>query len=74
MPTYRSSSSTGRKPKLDRKALRIEEAAEVIGVSSDWFRDQVLPEIEAIRRGRMTLVPAREIDLWLEAEKTGASF
>ncbi|HMT05926.1 MAG TPA: hypothetical protein PKD76_10320 [Solirubrobacterales bacterium] len=59
---------------MPRKALRIDEAAAVIGVSRDWFLDHVLPEIEAVRRGRMTLVPTSEIDQWLGGEKTGVGF
>ena len=63
-----------RTPLIPRKALRVDEAAAVIGVSRDWFLDHVLPEIGAIRRGRMTLVPLSEIDHWLDTEKTGVEF
>lgn len=59
---------------VPRKALRIEEAAATMGVSRDWFKDQVLPEIQTIRRGRMTLVPELELDEWLAAEKSGMEF
>lgn len=75
MPTFRATKKPDiRSPRMDRKALRIDEAAAIIGVSRDWFLDHVLPEVETIRRGRMTLVPVHEIDRWLEAEKCGVGF
>lgn len=66
--------SMGPKSVIPRKALRLREAAEAIGVSPDWFEDQVLPEIQTIRRGRMTLIPETELDKWLATEKSGMEF
>ena len=49
-----------------RLALRPEEAAATIGVSRDFFDEHVLPELRVVRRGKLRLVPVRELDRWLE--------
>ena len=51
---------------IPRVALRREEAAAAIGVSVDYFRDHVQAEIRLIRRGRLILVPLRELEKWVE--------
>ena len=49
-----------------RLALRPEEAAAAIGVSRSFFFEAVLPELRVVRRGRVRLVPIRELERWLE--------
>jgi excisionase family DNA binding protein len=51
-----------------RLALTTAEAAESIGVSADFFREHVLPELAVVRRGRKVLVSVHEIERWLEHE------
>lgn len=50
-----------------RRALRLDEAADSLGVSRDFFDKYVRPEIRLVHKGRVTLVPLFEIDRWLEA-------
>lgn len=74
---YMSPSFRQRKPlkaQLPRKAVRIEEAAASLGVSPDWFKEHVFPEIETVRRGRMLLIPEGELDSWVRAEKSPVEF
>lgn len=51
------------KTPLPRKAYRMTEAAQMIGVSADTFRRWIKAgDITATRRGRCVLVPANEVD------------
>lgn len=55
-------------PNIPRLALRVPaEAAEAIGVSSDYFDEHVRPGLRLIREGRLVLVSVRELERWLEA-------
>ena len=49
----------------DRLAYRREEAADVVGVSPDWFDTHIRPEIRAIRKGRVPLFPRSELERWV---------
>jgi excisionase family DNA binding protein len=51
-----------------RFALKIEEAAAALGVSRDFFDQYVRHELRLIRRGRLVLVPVRELERWVERE------
>jgi excisionase family DNA binding protein len=53
-------------PAVKRRALRPEEAAESLGVSIDFFRAHVAPDLKLVRKGRLRLVPVTEIDKWLD--------
>jgi hypothetical protein len=55
------------KPSAPRLALSVAEAAAAVGVSSDFFRDHVLPELRVVRRGRLKLVAVAELERWLAA-------
>jgi len=56
--------------KLNRLALGLDEAAEALGCSRDYFDEHVRPEIRAVRRGRRVLVPVKELERWLERSAT----
>ncbi|MGH2964235.1 MAG: hypothetical protein ACRDMH_02475 [Solirubrobacterales bacterium] len=51
-----------------RLALTRSEAAASLGVSLDSFERHIQPELRLVRRGRLRLVPVRELDRWLERE------
>ena len=57
----------GEQPVTLRLALSRAEAAASIGVSLDSFERHVQPELRLIRRGRLRLVPVRELERWLDA-------
>lgn len=50
-----------------RIALTVAEASSSIGVSRDFFDEHVKPELRLVRRGRLILVPVRELERWVEA-------
>jgi hypothetical protein len=47
-------------------ALRPAEAAAALSVSEDFFEEHVRPEIRVVRRGRLVLVPVRELERFLD--------
>jgi hypothetical protein len=49
-------------------ALTRSEAAAAIGISLDSFERYVQPELRLVRRGRLRLVPIRELERWLDRE------
>jgi hypothetical protein len=49
---------------IPRVTLTKVEAAEALGISVDSFERHVQPELRLIRRGRMRLVPMRELQRW----------
>ena len=59
----------GGRPRL---ALSPSEAVKAIGVSRDFFDEHVRPELRVVRRGRRVLVPARELERWLDREASRA--
>jgi hypothetical protein len=54
----------GQRRSVQRVALTRLEAAEALGISIDSFERHVQPEVRLIRRGRMRLVPVRELERW----------
>ena len=50
---------------IPRLALRKTEAAQALGMSVDFFEGHVLHELRIVRRGRLILVPIRELERWL---------
>jgi len=51
---------------IPRLGLTRDEAAVSIGMSLDSFERYVQPTIRLVRRGRLRIVPVRELDRWLE--------
>jgi excisionase family DNA binding protein len=49
-----------------RLALTVTEAAHALGVSDDFFREHIAPELRWVRRGRRKLVSVRELEAWLD--------
>jgi excisionase family DNA binding protein len=49
-----------------RLALSKPEAAASLGVSIDTLERHIMPELRVVRRGRLVLIPVREIERWLE--------
>ncbi len=49
---------------VPRVTLTKAEAAAALGISIDSFERHVQPELRVIRRGRMRLVPVRELERW----------
>lgn len=56
---------TVRPPGVPRLALSIGEACEALGVSWDFWRVHVEPEVRVVRRGRRKMVPVVELERWL---------
>ena len=50
----------------DRLALRIEEAAEVIGLSERAFREHILPHCPKFYAGRAVVIPRRLFQKFIE--------
>jgi hypothetical protein len=51
---------------MTKLALTKAEAAEALSMSVDSFERHVQPDLRLIRRGRLVLVPVREIERWTE--------
>lgn len=60
-------SATTSRPTLPRLAFRVQEAADTLGVSVDFFSRHVAPELKWVRRGAVKLVSATELERWLES-------
>ena len=60
------SESAKRLRRAPRLALTRQEAAAALGMSINSFERHVQPELKIVRRGRLRLIPVREIERWLE--------
>jgi hypothetical protein len=52
----------------DRQAgpgLTVREARQYIGVSDEFFRAEVMPEVAIVRRGKRRIYPRGDLDRWL---------
>jgi excisionase family DNA binding protein len=71
-----SSGSSRRKPGdrergLPRLAVKPDEAAEMLGVSRDYFDEHIKPELRIVRRGSKTiLIAVAELQRWLDKSAT----
>jgi Helix-turn-helix domain len=52
-------------PKL---AVPPKVAAEMLGISRDSLDRHVLGELRVVRRGKLIMIPVRELERWLEKE------
>jgi excisionase family DNA binding protein len=57
---------------VTRQCYTREEAAAALGVSVDFFDEHVRPEIKVIREGRRVLIPASEIEKWIDRNASTA--
>jgi hypothetical protein len=56
---------------LPRLCVKPDEAAQMLGVSRDYFDEHVKPELRIVRRGSRTiLVPVAELVRWVERSAT----
>ena len=51
-----------------RLAVSPAEAAARLGVSRDFFDRHIGHELRIVRRGRLRLIPIRELERWLDRE------
>jgi hypothetical protein len=52
---------------LRRLCVKPDEAAEILGISRDFFDEHIKPELRIIRRGSKTiLIPVLELERWVE--------
>jgi hypothetical protein len=42
------------------------EAAASLGVSVDFLEEHILSDLRVIRKGRLLLIPVRELERWVE--------
>jgi hypothetical protein len=54
----------GAQPTVPRIALTKEEAAKALGMSVRSLDKYVVPDVKMIRRGKIVLIPTRELDAW----------
>ena len=59
---------------LPRLSISPDEAAEMLGISRDYFDEHVIHELRVVRRGRRILISLGELERWLDqaATKTGS--
>jgi len=62
--------STGGQNTLPRLSVSPGEAAEMLGVSRDYFDEHVLHELRIVRRGRRILIALAELERWLDRAAT----
>ena len=62
-----------RKRTLPRLSVSPDEAAEMLGVSRDYFDEHILPDLRIIRRGRRILVPLTQLERWLDQTATSVA-
>ena len=53
--------------RVPRVSLTREEAARSLGISLDSFERYVQGEVRCVRKGRLRLVPLRDLERWVEA-------
>lgn len=42
-----------------------EEACQALGVGRSFFDERIKPELRVIRRGKLVLIPCRELERWV---------
>jgi excisionase family DNA binding protein len=59
-------SSRARANGVARLLLTRQEAAASLGVSVDFFEEHVQGDLRLVRRGRLVLVPVKELERWVD--------
>ena len=54
-----------REQRTMRLTLSPREAADSLGVSRDFFDAHIKPELRIVRKGRLVLIPVRELESWV---------
>jgi excisionase family DNA binding protein len=63
--------AAARATQLPRLSITPGEAAEMLGVSRDFFEEHIKPELRIVRRGSKTiLIPVAELERWLDKSAT----
>jgi len=63
--------AAARASQLPRLSISPDEAAEMLGVSRDFFDEHIKPELRIVRRGSKTiLIPIAELQRWLDKSAT----
>lgn len=57
---------------VPRLAYTRSEAAAALGISVDSFERYIQPELRIVRHGKLRMVPALELERWLEQHATRA--
>jgi excisionase family DNA binding protein len=57
---------TERRSQLEKLAYSLDEAAEALGVSRDYFDDHIRHELKLVRRGRRVFVAKTALQAWLD--------
>jgi excisionase family DNA binding protein len=57
--------AAGGQATFQRLAVSPDEAAALLGVSSDYLDEHVIPELRVVRRGRRVLIAVGELQRWL---------
>jgi len=61
-----NSSAKATRPAPPSLAVTPEEAAAALGMSRDSFDRHVRDDLQLVRRGRLVLIPLKELERWLE--------
>lgn len=56
---------SGVQASVPRLALTVGEACEALGVSWDFWREHIEPDVRVVRRGRRKLIAVAELERWL---------
>jgi hypothetical protein len=66
-PVPRSRGARNGERALRRLCVKPDEAAQILGISRDFFDEHIKPELRIIRRGSKTiLIPVLELERWVE--------
>ena len=58
--------SRARAGSLPRLCVSPDEAAEMLGVSRDYFDEHIIQDLRIVRRGRRILIALSELERWLD--------
>lgn len=70
MLSEKSSNGKSTSPVVPRLALNQQEAAAALGVSVNFFTDEIASELAVVYRRRRRLYAVAELERWLQAQAT----